>query len=258
MKGKVWFLGGGPGDPDLLTVKARRILEKADAVIFPGSLLPEAYRNICRPDASFYNSAKMTLEEILEKILAHVERGEMVARIQSGDPSIYGSLAEQAERLDEAGVEWEIVPGVSSFAAAAAALGKELTIPEEVQTVIITRAEGRTPMPPREKLENLAQHGATMVLLLSAGLIEKAVARLTPGYGEDCPAAVVYRALGPDQKIVIGTLADIAEKSRNAGIDASAVILVGRFLTARGKRSKLYDPSFSHSFRAAARKAAAK
>lgn len=246
---QIYFVGAGPGDPELLTVKAMGILQKADVVIFAGSLIPEEYKKLCRPNAIFYNSASMTLEEILEAIEKHVREGKVVARVQSGDPSIYGAILEQSEGLNARGISWEIVPGVSSFAAAAAALGKELTIPEEVQTVIITRTEGRTPMPSREKLSELARHQATLVLLLSAGLIEKAVSQLKPTYGEDCPAAVVYRALWPDQKIILGTLSDIAGKSREADISMSAVIFVGRFLTAHGRRSKLYDPAFSHSFR---------
>ena len=192
----------------------------------------------------------MTLEEIIAIIAGAQDAGEDVARVHTGDPVIFGSTAEQMRRLDELGIAWEIVPGVSSFTAAAAVLGKELTLPELSQTVILTRAEGRTPMPDGEKLADLARHGATMALFLSITLLEDVTQALIPSYGPDCPVAVVHKATCPDQKIVVGTLADIRTKVKTAGIKTQSMVLIGRVLTATHfANSRLYDPEFSHRFR---------
>ena len=187
MSPKVYIVGAGPGDPELITLKAARIVRNAGLVLFTGSLVPRNVIEDVRPDAEVVDSKGLTLEQIVERMLAAIRRGEDVARVHTGDPSLFGSTAEQMRRLEAEGVEVEIVPGVSSFSAAAAALGRELTLPELSQTVIVTRAEGRTPMPPKEDLPSLASHGATLALFLSIGLLDKVVRELTPSYGADCP-----------------------------------------------------------------------
>ena len=194
----------------------------------------------------------MTLDEILDVFTEAQTADQDVARVHTGDPSIFGSTAEQMRRLEAIGIDYEIVPGVSSFTAAAAVLGKELTLPELSQTVIVTRAEGRTPMPDGEKLPDLARHKATMALFLSVSLLKKLERELTPSYGPDCPVAVVHKATWPDQKIVTGTLSTIAERVKAAGLKATCMILIGEVLTSTDfADSRLYDPSFSHGFRRA-------
>ncbi len=250
---KVYVIGAGPGDPKLITVRGAELVASCPVVLYTGSLVPAALVQTARRDALVLDSSGMTLEEIVAVMVHARDAGQDVARVHTGDPSVFGSTAEQLRRLQELGIACEIVPGVSSFAAAAAALGRELTLPELSQTVILTRAEGRTPMPEREKLEELATHRATLCLFLSITLLRDAVAALTPAYGEDCPVAVVHRASWPDQKIVTGTLADIREKVREAKLRSQSMILVGRVLTATDfANSKLYDPSFSHGYRRAA------
>jgi precorrin-4/cobalt-precorrin-4 C11-methyltransferase len=203
-----------------------------------------------RADAKVLDSAGMTLDQILEIIAEAQKNDHDVARVHTGDPSIFGSTAEQMRRIEELGIEVEIIPGVSSFSAAAAALGKELTLPELSQTVILTRAEGRTPMPDTEKLEDLARHQSTLCLFLSVTLLRDVTARLIPSYGADCPVAVVHKASCPDQKIVIGTLADIRDKVKAEGIFSQSMVIVGRVLTAKDfANSRLYDPTFTHRFR---------
>ncbi|MBZ4420304.1 precorrin-4 C(11)-methyltransferase [Myxococcus sp. RHSTA-1-4] len=247
---KVYIIGAGPGDPDLITVKGARLVERCPVVLYTGSLVPEAVIARAAPNARVLDSAGMTLEQIVEVFKEAHARDEDVARVHTGDPSIFGSTAEQMRQLEALGIEYEIVPGVSSFTAAAAALGRELTLPELSQTVILTRAEGRTPMPPLEKLEDLARHRATMCLFLSVNLIRDVVAQLTPAYGETCPVAVVQRATWPDQRVVRGTLADIGDKVREARITATAMILVGEVLEAKDfANSRLYDAGFTHRFR---------
>ena len=192
----------------------------------------------------------MTLEQIVEVIMAARDRDQDVARVHTGDPMIFGSTAEQMRRLTELGIGYEIIPGVSSFTAAAAALGRELTLPELSQTVILTRAEGRTLMPAGEKLEDLAKHRATLALFLSITLLKDVVRDVTPSYGADCPVAIVHKASWPDQVIVTGTLADIAEKAKAAKLNSTSMVLVGPVLTATEfANSKLYDPEFTHRFR---------
>ncbi|NMO16454.1 precorrin-4 C(11)-methyltransferase [Pyxidicoccus fallax] len=247
---KVYIIGAGPGDPDLITVKGARLVERCPVVLYTGSLVPEAVIARAAPGARVLDSSGMTLEQIVDVFKEAHARDEDVARVHTGDPSIFGSTAEQMRQLEALGIEYEIVPGVSSFTAAAAALGKELTLPELSQTVILTRAEGRTPMPPLEKLEDLARHRATMCLFLSVNLIRDVVAQLTPAYGEACPVVVVQRASWPDQRVVRGTLADIGDKVREARITATAMILVGEVLEAKDfANSKLYDAGFTHRFR---------
>jgi precorrin-4/cobalt-precorrin-4 C11-methyltransferase len=253
-------MGVGPGDPELITVKARKILDQADLVVYTGSLLsPELFKS-CKPTLEIHDSARMTLEEILDRLKETALAGKVTVRVHDGDPSIFGALREQMLPLEAAGLEVVTVPGVSSVFAGAAALKDELTIPELTQTVILTRMEGRTPVPEKEKLRALAQHQATLVLFLSAGLIEKAVSELKQGYPEETPVAVVYKASCPDQKIIRGTLADIAKKTRAERIGMYALIYVGKVFDQALKlepgafKSKLYDKDFSHGFRRARKK----
>jgi precorrin-4/cobalt-precorrin-4 C11-methyltransferase len=249
---KVYIIGAGPGDPGLITVKGAALIAACPVVLYTGSLVPEAVVARAAPGATVLDSSGMTLDEIIAVIVAARDAGQDVARVHTGDPSIFGATAEQMRRLDALGIPWEIIPGVSSFTAAAAALGRELTLPEVSQTVIVTRAEGRTPMPDGEKLADLARHGATMALFLSIALIKDVVGELAPVYGADCPAIVVHKASCPDQQIVSGTLSDIADKVRAAKIRTQSIILVGRALTAEHfADSRLYDPSFAHRFRKA-------
>jgi|SRR5579859_5558890 len=247
---RVYIIGAGPGDPKLITVRGAELVARCPVVLYTGSLVPREVVAMARPDARILDSSSMTLDDIIAVLVEARDAGRDVARVHTGDPVLFGSTAEQMRRMDALGIAYEIVPGVSSFTAAAAALGRELTLPELSQTVILTRAEGRTPMPPRERLEELASHGATLCLFLSITLLRDVVAALTPSYGVDCPVAVVHKASCPDQQIVLGTLADIRDKVRASGIKSQAMILVGRVLTATDfADSKLYDPEFSHRFR---------
>ncbi len=255
---RVYIIGAGPGDPKLITVRGAELVARCPVVLYTGSLVPREVVATAHAGARVLDSSSMTLDEILAVIVEAKSAGHDVARVHTGDPVLFGSTAEQMRRMDELGIEYEIVPGVSSFTAAAAALGKELTLPELSQTVILTRAEGRTPMPPRERLEELATHGATICLFLSITLLRDVTAALIPAYGEDCPVAVVHKASCPDQVIVRGTLASIREQVRAAGIKSQSMILVGRVLTSTDfADSKLYDPEFSHKFRRAVKTAAA-
>jgi precorrin-4/cobalt-precorrin-4 C11-methyltransferase len=249
---RVYIIGAGPGDPKLITVRGAELIAACPVVLYTGSLVPAEVVALARPDAKVLDSSGMTLDEIIAVIVAARDTGHDVARVHTGDPLIFGSTAEQMRRLDELEIDYEIIPGVSSFTAAAAALGRELTLPELSQTVILTRAEGRTPMPDGEKLEDLARHGATLALFLSITLLDQVVEALTPSYGADCPVAVVHKATCPDEQIVVGTLADIAVKVRAARIKSQSMVLVGRVLTSTDfANSRLYDPDFSHRFRKA-------
>jgi precorrin-4/cobalt-precorrin-4 C11-methyltransferase len=251
---KVYVIGAGPGDPALLTLRGAELIGRCPVVLYTGSLVPAGVVARARPDARVLDSSGMTLDEIVA-VMAEAHGDDLdVARVHTGDPSLFGSTGEQMRRLAALGIPCEVVPGVSSVSAAAAALARELTLPELSQTVILTRAEGRTPMPPGERLEELARHGATLALFLSIGLLDEVVAALTPAYGADCPVAVVHRASWPDQRIVAGTLADIRARVKEARIRTQSMILVGRVLTATDfADSRLYDPSFSHRYRRARR-----
>jgi precorrin-4/cobalt-precorrin-4 C11-methyltransferase len=212
--------------------------------------VPEAVIARARRDARVLDSSGMTLDEIIAVLVEAHQRDEDVARVHTGDPALFGSTAEQMRRLQQLGIAYEIVPGVSSFTAAAAALGRELTLPELSQTVILTRAEGRTPMPPTEKLQDLARHQATLCLFLSITLLDEVTAALRPSYGADCPVAIVHKASWPDQKIVTGTLTDIADKARAAKLRSTSMVVVGHVLTAEDfADSRLYSPDFAHRFR---------
>ena len=249
---RVYIIGAGPGDPKLLTLRAAELIASCPVVVYTGSLVPREVLAHAGPGARVLDSSGMTLDEIMNVILTARDADQDVARVHTGDPLVFGSTAEQMRRMDQVGIAYEIVPGVSSFTAAAAALGRELTLPELSQTVILTRAEGRTAMPEREKLEELGRHQATLALFLSITLLEEVTRALVPSYGADCPVAVVHKATCPDQKILLGTLADIRDKVRAAGVRSQSIVIVGRVLTSDDfANSRLYDPEFSHRFRKA-------
>ncbi|MCL6560057.1 MAG: precorrin-4 C(11)-methyltransferase [Firmicutes bacterium] len=245
----IYFIGAGPGDAELITVKGARLLGSCDVVIYAGSLVSPEVLKYAKKSAEIHDSSRMNLEEIIEIMKEAHEMNKDVARLHTGDPCIYGAIREQMEKLDELGISYEVCPGVSSFTAAAAVLKKELTVPGVSQTVILTRMEGRTPVPCAESLKSLAVPGAAMAIFLSAGMIEKVAGELLESYGTDTPAAVVYKATWPEQKVIEGTLKDIPDKARQAGINKTAVILVGDFLGERYECSKLYHAGFSHGFR---------
>lgn len=245
----VYFVGAGAGDPELLTIKGKRLIDNADVVIYAGSLVnPEVLKDV-KKDCMIYDSAGMNLEEVLGVMKSAEAEGKTTVRVHTGDSSIYGAIREQIDALDELNIEHEVVPGVSSFLAAAAAMQKEYTLPDVTQTVILTRMEGRTPVPERESIEELAKHRATMILFLSVGMIDELVVKLKTSYPETTPVAVVYKASWPDQKIIYGTLSDIAAKVKEAGIRKTALVTVGDFLGNEYELSKLYDKTFSHEYR---------
>jgi precorrin-4 C(11)-methyltransferase len=249
--GKVYFIGAGPGDPELITVKGQRLIAEADVIIYAGSLVNPEILKYGRKDAEVYNSAAMNLDEVLDVEIRAVRAGKTVARVHTGDPAIYGAIQEQMDGLRAAGIEdFEVIPGVSSFLASAAALKQEYTLPNVSQTIIITRMEGRTPMPPKEKLVSLAQHQATMCIFLSVQAIDQVMKQLTDGgYAPDTPVAIVVRATWPDQKILRGTIATIADIIHEAGVTRQAMIIVGRVLDSEYDLSKLYDSKFTTMFR---------
>ncbi|MGF3522475.1 MAG: precorrin-4 C(11)-methyltransferase [Candidatus Bathyarchaeia archaeon] len=248
---KVVFIGAGPGDPELITLKGKKWLEKADMVIYAGSLLNPEILKYCKPEAELYDSAKMSLLEVLKVMIDGVRNGKLVARLHDGDPSFYGAIQEQMDELEKAKIEYFRIPGVSCLQGGAASLNRELTLPGISQTIIITRPEGRTPVPEAERLSKLAVHQATMVIFLGAPHIDRVVEELKKGgYPDDTPVSVVYKATWPDQKIVVGTLTDIVEKVKAARITETALIYVGRVLNpAKYDLSKLYDPHFTTGFR---------
>lgn len=247
----VYFIGAGPGDPDLITVKGKKLIEAADIVIYAGSLVnKELLRNV-KKDCVIYDSAKMTLEEVIEVMEQGISENKEVARVHTGDPSIYGAIREQMDELDKRNINYEVIPGVSSFLATAAALKKEYTLPGVTQTVILTRMEGRTEVPGKESIEALAAHKATMIIFLSVGMMDQLVEKLKTGYSENTPVAVVYKASWPDQKIIRGTLNTIGDLIKKEGIKKTALVTVGDFLGDDYELSKLYDKSFTHEFRSA-------
>lgn len=246
---KVYFIGAGPGDPELITVKGQRLVKEADVIIYAGSLVPRQVIECHKDGAMIYNSASMTLEEVIDVTVKAVKEGKKVARVHTGDPAIFGAHREQMDMLDEHGIECEVIPGVSSFLASAAAVKKEFTLPSISQTVICTRLEGRTPVPEKESLESLASHRASMAIFLSVHMIGDVVKRLATHYPMTTPIAVVQRATWEDQKIVLGTLETIEEKVKKANITKTAQILVGDFLGDKYEKSLLYDKHFTHEFR---------
>jgi precorrin-4/cobalt-precorrin-4 C11-methyltransferase len=250
----VRFVGAGPGDPELITVKGMRYLQDAERVVYTGSLVPEALLGYCGKNVKAYDSASLTLDGTHALLKEGYEAGERVVRLHTGDPTLYSAIREQLILLDRDNIAYEVVPGVSAAFAAAAAIQRELTIPEVSQTVILTRLGGRTPVPDKERLAALASHRATIVIYLSVQRIEQVVKELEEHYPVQTPAVVVYRVGWPDQQIIGGTLDNIAGKVRAAGIERQAIILVGDAfgMNDRGeqlKRSKLYDGEFGHGFR---------
>ncbi len=247
----VHFIGAGPGAPDLITVRGQRLIAACPVCLYAGSLVPRDVVAGAPPGARVLDTAGMTLDEMIAEMAAAHEAGQDVARVHTGDPSLYGAIAEQMRRLDRLDIPYDVTPGVPAYCGAAAALGRELTLPGVSQTIILTRTSRRTSvMPPGEDLANLGATGATLAIHLSIGNIESVVADLTPVRGGDCPVAVVFRATWPDQMILRGTLSDIAGKVRDAGLTRTALILVGRVLdTDSFPDSLLYDPAFSHGTR---------
>ena len=247
----VHFVGAGPGAPDLITVRGKQYLEEADVIIYAGSLVNPKLLEYSKDVCTIHNSAKMTLEEVISVMERAEAEGKMTVRLHTGDPCIYGAIREQMDILDEKGIPYDSCPGVSSFCGAAAALNLEYTLPEVSQSVIITRTEGRTPVPEREKIMNFAAHGATMVLFLSTGLLEKlAKELLAGGYAPDTPAAIVYKATWPEEEAYVCTIDTLVETAGKHQITKTALILVGNVVThSHYERSKLYDPGFTTEFR---------
>lgn len=255
--GTVYFVGAGPGAPDLITVRGRDVLTQADLILYADSLvdaaLPAAY---ARPEARIVGSVELHLDQIVALMREAAQAGQVVARLHSGDPALYGAIHEQMAALDEAGIPYEVVPGVTAAFALAARLGVELTVPELVQTIILTRPAGRTPLPEREQLTRLAAHGASLAIYLGITRIQQVVEDLLAGgaYTPDTPVVVAYRVTWPDEEIIDGTLGDIAAKVKAAGFTRQALILVGAALDPAHKRtdrptSRLYDPTYSHRLR---------
>ena len=249
---QVYFVGAGPGDPDLITVKGQKLLSEADVVIYAGSLVNPAILAITPPGCEIHNSASMTLDEVIGVMKAAVSQGKKVIRLHTGDPSIYGAIQEQIDLLNKLEISWQVVPGVSSFLAAAAALGQEYTLPGVSQTVIITRMEGRTPVPEREQIRSLAAHQTTMCIFLSVHMFGELVQELLDGgYQADTPVAVVEKASWPEQRIFRGTLTTIADQLVAAGVSRTAMVIVGDVLAREFEQSRLYAPEFGHMFRVA-------
>ena len=248
----VHFVGAGPGAPDLITMRGAKLLQQAQTVIYAGSLVNPALLGLCPQGCSMYNSANMTLEEVIEVMCQAEKCGKTIVRLHTGDPCLYGAIREQMHLLDQLGISYDDTPGVSSFCGAAAAGCMEYTLPGVSQSVIITRMAGRTPVPERETISSLAMHGATMVIFLSAGMLPALQSALLKGaYTEETPAALVYKATWPEEKIMHCTLGTLAETGKQNGITKTALVLVGDFLHGNGMRSKLYDPGFSTEYREA-------
>ena len=243
------FVGAGPGDVDLITVKGRRLLEEADVIIYAGSLVDARHMDFAKDDADIYNSATMHLDEVLDVMKKSHEAGKDLVRLHTGDPSVYGAIQEQMDAPAAWGIDYEVVPGVSSFSAAAASLKLEFTLPGVSQTVILTRRAGRTPVPEGESIDKLAAHGASMAIFLSAGQLEALVEDLKKGYADDTPMAVVYKATWADEIIVRSTLKDIVKDMEGRDIYKHAQILIGDFLDTDYNKSKLYDKHFSTEYR---------
>ncbi len=245
----VYIIGAGPGEPELITVKGKAILEKADIVIYAGSLVNKGILRWTKRGCEIYDSKGMNLEEVISVIEIGAREKKLVVRLHTGDPSIYGAVREQMDELLKRSIPFEVVPGVSSFCAAAAAMKEEYTLPGVSQTVILTRMEGRTGVPEKESIQSLALHRATMIVFLSIHMLENMVERLGSGYGKETPVAVVYKASWPEQKIIRGVLGDICEKVGSEKIERTALVVVGDFMGEDYEMSKLYDRSFSHGFR---------
>lgn len=249
--GEVIFVGAGPGDPELITIKGSRALEQADRVIYAGSLVNPKLLELCRPGTPVHDSAHLTLEEVVTLMEEGTKHGETIVRLHTGDPSMYGAIKEQFDYLDKQAIPYSVIPGVSSVFAAAATVRREFTLPEISQTLILTRLAGRTPVPEKEALAKLAKHQASMAIFLSVQDMGSVVKALLEGYPASTPIAVVAKASWPDEEILLGTLETIEEQVKAAGIRKQAQILVGDFLDPAGgyARSKLYDPTFTHEYR---------
>lgn len=248
----VHFVGAGPGAPDLITLRGAQLLKKADCIIYAGSLVNPALLEMAKEDCEIHNSATMTLEEVLEVMVRMEAAGKMTVRLHTGDASLFGAIREQMDALDEKGIAYDDTPGVSSFCGAAAALNAEYTLPSVSQSLIITRMAGRTPVPEKEQLALMAQHQASMVLFLSSGLLSEVQEELLRGgYQADTPAAIVYKATWPDEKVIRCTVGTLAQRGAEEGIRKTALLLIGDFLDSGYERSCLYDPTFTTEFREA-------
>jgi len=245
----VHIVGAGPGDAELITLKALKLIQNTDVIIYAGSLINTKILEYCSNKCELYDSASMTLDEVIEKINVFNAKNKDIVRLHSGDPSIFGAIREQMDRMDRLNIKYEVVPGVSSFCAAAAVLNKEYTLPNVSQTIILTRMEGKTAVPFKEDISELAKHKATMIIFLSVHMIDKVVEKLLCGYSKDTPVAVVYKATWQNQKIIKGTLETIAEQIKSENITKTALITVGYFLGDNYELSKLYDSNFEHGYR---------
>ena len=250
----IHFVGAGPGAADLITMRGARLLQETDIIIYAGSLVNPALLEYAKVGCQIYNSAEMTLEEVIDVMKDAESKGLDTVRLHTGDASLYGAIREQMDLLDELGIEYEDIPGVSSFSCAAAALNAEYTLPGVSQSVVITRMAGRTPVPEKESIREFAKHDCTMVIFLSTGLLEEVSEELMEGgYAADAPAAIVYKATWPEEKVVHCTVSTLAETARENNITKTALILVGGFLGDKYERSKLYDPGFTTEFRQASK-----
>ncbi|MEM3064199.1 MAG: precorrin-4 C(11)-methyltransferase [Candidatus Nitrosotenuis sp.] len=249
---KVYFVGCGPGDPELITLKAKKLLQKADVVVYSGSLIPPQILRLCKK-AKMHDASGLVREEIFDILKTGAQKNKLVVRLHDGDPAIYGAIREQTDNLQKEGIECEVVPGVTSFLASSAALGLQLTLPGVTQTIIITRAEKRTKVPEQERISELARHKATMIFYLSVHLLPDIVKEaLRGGYPSSTPAAVVYKASWPDQKVITGTLQDIVKKVWAEKITRTAIVMIGDVIQPKSyEYSKLYDKTFSHGYRKA-------
>ena len=248
----VHFVGAGPGAPDLITLRGAELLKKADCIIYAGSLVNPALLEMAKEGCEIHNSAAMTLEEVLEVMYRMEAAGKMTVRLHTGDASLFGAIREQMDALDEKGIAYDDTPGVSSFCGAAAALNAEYTLPSVSQSLIITRMAGRTPVTKKEQLASMAQHQASMVLFLSSGLLNEVQEELLRGgYQADTPAAIVYKATWPDEKVIRCTVGTLAQRGAEEGIRKTALLLIGDFLDSCYERSRLYDPTFTTEFREA-------
>ncbi len=248
----IYFIGAGPGAVDLITIRGQKLLSKVDVIIYAGSLVNPQLLDYKKPECVVYNSATMTLEQVIEVMVDASKQDKLVVRLHTGDPSIYGAIREQMDLLDTYNLSYEVVPGVSSFIGAASSLKAEFTLPDVSQTVILTRMEGRTPVPKEEEISKLAAHGATMVIFLTTTMLEELSKRLIlGGYKKDTKAAIVYKATWEDEKIVRTTVENLARAAKENNICKTALIFVGEFLGDEYQRSKLYDPTFTHEFREA-------
>lgn len=246
----VYFVGAGSGAADLITLRGDRLLRAADVIIYAGSLVNPELLRAAKSGCEIHNSAKMTLEEVVAEFRRAEAAGKMTVRLHTGDPSLYGAIREQIDALDRLNISWEVVPGVSSFCGAAAALGAEYTLPGVSQSLIITRMEGRTPVPEREQMARMAAHGTSMAIFLSAGLLDRLQEELLQGaYTPETPAAIVYKATWPEERVFRCTVGTLAQTARENEVDRTALILVGGFLGEAYERSRLYDPAFTTGFR---------